>query len=688
MTSNEQAAPVILGVKGQREHTVRTGIFVAVTLVWFVFVLSAAAQGQSSSSGSAKALAELSLEDLTNVEVVTVARNPEKLTTVAAAVTVITGEDIRRSGATSIPDALRRVPGLHVAQVDSNDWATGIRGFTSRLSRSMLVLIDGRSVYTPLFAGVYWQVQDTLLEDIDRIEVIRGPGATLWGANAVNGIINIVTKSSTETQGGLLVVGGGSYEHGFTGFRYGGTAGPTTHYRIYGKFFDRGDFFHSAGGSDDWRMGQTGFRADSTTNPKGAWTVQGDLYLGRAGQRTSINSFSPPFLQTTDRDIELSGGNLLGRWRRTLRSPSELSVQAYYDRTNRTEPAFEEHRDTFDLDFQHRLAPIGEHGITWGAGYRVSSGEATGVPTIVFTPQRRTDQLVTSFLQDEVTLLTDRLRLAFGSRFSHNDYSGYEYQPTARISWFPGARQTLWASFVRAIRTPSRVEHDLSASVLIDPSVPVFARVVGDPRFESEKVYAFQLGYRVQPTSAVFVSVDLFYNSYQDLLSLEPGAPFVETLPAPTRTVLPLSIANRMGGKGKGGEVTYDWTPRSWWRFGGAYSYLELDLKPDAASLDTSTQRSTEGASPRHQVTFHSYLNLPRNFALDFAFRYIDRLPSQQVGAYASLDARLGWQKSERLELGLVGRNLLQDHHAEFGGGSAGIAEVTRSVYGRVIWRW
>jgi iron complex outermembrane receptor protein len=578
---------------------------------------------------------------------------------------------------------------VHVARIDANKWAIGVRGFTSRLSRSLLVLIDGRSVYSPLFAGVYWEVQDTLLEDVDRIEVIRGPGGTIWGANAVNGVINIITKKAQETQGGLLVAGGGSEEQGFGGVRYGRKVGENLFYRVYGKAFNRDAAFHSTGPDfDDWRMGQAGFRLDWDGQRGDTITAQGDIYTGDAGQRSVLTTFAPPFRTTVEADADLAGGNLLGRWQHVFSPTSALSAQLYYDRTYRREPTFREARDTFDIDVQHRFRIPWQQEIRLGLGYRLTSSDVASVPTVVFTPSRRTDQLFSVFVQDEIRLFTEQLRLTLGSKFEHNDYSGFEVQPNARLLWLLAPRHTLWAAITRAVRTPSRVEHDLTLTGLLEPRTPTFTRIIGSDAFTSEKVLTYELGYRLQPTSRLFLDATAFYNRYMDLLSLEPGMPFSETTPLPAHVVVPLAIRNGLHGEGYGIELAAEWQPFDWWRVSGVYSYLQLNLTRDQHSLDASTVRSTEGSSPTHQFSLRSFLNLPGRLEFDLIWRYVDHLPSQGVSSYLTLDAHLGWRPLPLLTIAVVGQNLLTDHHAEFGGGSSGITEIERSVYGKVVWHW
>ena len=399
-------------------------------------------------------LTQLSLEKLGNTEVTTVSKEPVKVARTPAAVYVITQEDIRRSGATSIPDVLRLVPGVEVARIDSSKWSLGVRGFGSRLSRAVLVLIDGRTVYTPLFAGVYWEVQDALLQDVDRVEVIRGPGGTIWGANAVNAVINIITKNAKDTHGTLVSTGGGSLDQGFVGFRYGAGDGNNLNYRVYGKAFTRGPEFHTDKRQfDDWRMGQFGFRTDWDVNTRDSLTLQGDIYEGNAGERVRITNYSPPAVTDVEENAELSGGNLLGRWRRALADGSDVQVQAYYDRTNRHEPSLGEIRDTFDIDFLPHLTLLKRQNFLWGLGARWSRGHFIEVvPTVVFAPQV-TDKLYSGFVQDELPIVSGQLWLTIGSKFLHNNYTGFEIQPTARLLWAPSPRHTVWGAVTRGANT-------------------------------------------------------------------------------------------------------------------------------------------------------------------------------------------------------------------------------------------
>ena len=603
---------------------------------------------------------KLSLQELMDIEVTSVSRRPEKLSDTASAIQVITGDDIRRSGATSIPEALRLAPNLSVAQIDSRQCAISARGFNSTASNKLLVIIDGRTVYTPLFAGVFWDVQDTLLEDIDRIEVISGPGATLWGSNAVNGVINITTKEAKDTQGLLLLGGGGTEERGFAGMRYGGALSPTLHYRIYTKYFDRDSTLLTSGGdgSDSWNMGQTGFRLDWNPTSENLLTLQGDLYSG------SIDRLGSD-------DIEVSGGNLLGRWTHRFTPDSNLQLQWYYDRTHRDIPnTFGENLATYDFDLQHQFL-IGErNNFVWGLGYRLVDDHVTNTPTLAVLPAEITREWFSGFLQDEIALIPDRLALTLGTKVEHNDYTGWEVQPSTRLAWKPTATQTVWTAVSRAVRTPSRIDREFFV-----PGNPPFTLLQGGPDFDSEKLVAYELGYRVQATPRLSLSAAAFYNDYSDLRSVEQVNP-----PALT----PVVIGNKLEGESHGVELTADYHVTSAWRLQAGYTRLFIHLKPTDDSTDTSNG-SNESHDANNQLFLRSSVDLPWNLEFDASFRHVGAISNQDLPAYDELDLRLGWHPTSQLEISLVGQNLLHNHHAEFG--NVGLRhEIERGVYAKVTW--
>jgi iron complex outermembrane recepter protein len=689
-TSNCRTPPGAFTFSTEKSIHWKTVVRVVISLLLLIGV-AVESRGDSTQEDQETAgrLKQVTLEELGQIEVTTASKEPVKVSRTPAAVYVITQQDIRRSGATSIPEALRLAPGVEVARVDSNTWSIGVRGFGSALSRDVLVLIDGRTVYTPLYAGVYWQVQDTVLEDIERIEVIRGPGGTIWGANAVNAVINIITKNAKDTRGMLVSTGGGNVDQGFVNLRYGGGNDKSFNYRIYGKAFTRGPEFHPNGSPfDGWRMGQTGFRADGDLHNRDTFTLQGDLYNGDAGQSVGITTFSPPYMTNVEQSAELAGGNLLGRWTRTLGAGSDIQLQTYYDRTNRGQASFAESRDTFDIDFIHHLPLPGRQDFLWGLGVRLSSGNTTEVvPTVAFTPSHLTDKLYSGFIQDEIPIIGNQFSLTIGSKFLQETYSHFELEPAARLLWTPNPRQTVWGAVTRAVRTPSRVEEDLQLTALLTPNPLTFLRVIGDRAFSTEHLLGYEVGYRSLIKPKLNLDIAAFYNNYDNLLSIEPGTPFSETSPAPTHVVVPFFFGNGLLGNTAGFEIAPDWTPTSRWRLRGSYSYLYIDLSTRTGSQDATTVGSTEGSSPHHQVMIQSSLDLRKRLEFDQTVRYVSDLPAQQVRAYTTADVWFSWHATRSLELSVVGQNLLQPQHAEFGGDPGGLVGIKRSAYAKITWQ-
>ena len=663
--------------------------------------LCAAAQ-----AASPEDLTELSLEELMSIKVTSVAKKPQRLADAAAAVFVITQDDIRRSGVTSIPEALRMVPGCEVARINASQWAISCRGFNGRFANKLLVLMDGRTIYTPLFSGVFWEAQDTLLEDIERIEVIRGPGATLWGSNAVNGVINIITKSAKDTQGTLLTAGAGSQERAFAGGRYGTRLENGAYVRGYVKYFDRDGLVDLAGNDtpDGWRMGRGGFRLDWDVSARDALTVQGDIYKGEAGQLLSPPSMVPPFSEVLDGDATLSGGNLLTRWQRSFSSTSQATLQIYYDRTQRDDPLFHDVQDTIDLDLQHSFALSRRHALLWGLSYRFNHDDMQGTTLVHLNPAARDLGLFGAFVQDDITLIPDKLRLTLGSKFEHNDFSGFEVQPNIRLLWTPREHRSVWAAVSRAIRAPSRFEHEgfnevsvIPPGSALNPSpLPVLLTFNGSSDFTSEKLIAYELGYRERPTDRLSVDVAVFYNDYKDLRTAEDIG-VIDPLSVPGALVRPLRLANQMEGHTYGIEVAADWRPASWWREQLAYTFLRVALRIPGDPSNTGFL--IERSAPRHQVSLRSSVDLRKDLDLDLWLRYAGKVdgfnttnPQLQefpVDSYLTLDARLAWRPAKSLELSLTGQNLLDSPHVEFIPEVFPVPiQVRRGVYGKIVWRF
>ena len=644
----------------------------------------AGAQVGTQSAGNLK---QLSLEELMNVEVTSVSKTEESLRTAAAAVAVVTGEDIKRSGAMSVPEALRSVPGLHVAMQTASGWAVSSRGFSSVNSEKLLVLSDTRSVYTPLYSGVFWNVQNYLLNDVDRIEVIRGPGATLWGSNAVNGVINITTKGARETQGAYVETEVGTQDRVSAAARYGSTVGETSYYRVFGTYTDHAAEQHPAGSSpDDWRLGHVGFRSDGGATEADAWTLEGDLYDGTVGLvAPSVTIIGRPGLQGT-LQTTVSGGNVLGRWRHRVSADADVELRLYYDRTHRADPSFLDDLDTVDADFQHHLLWGRRHELTWGLGYRLTINDNHGKGIFAVEPPVSRDQLVSGFVQDQFTI-RDTLRLTLGTKLEHNDYSGFEWQPSIRLAWESSSRHTLWGAVSHAVRVPTRIERDIDIA-LTDPTGNPVIRLLGNKDFRSEQLLAFELGDRWQVAPEFVIDLAAFHDRYRTLASLEVGTPFVD--PTDGRTVFPVVNENLTHGRANGAEALLTYSPARNWRLSATYSFLDLRLRSDGMDLNRGVFR--QGSTPRNQAGLRVAVDLPAGFQLDAAWRYtsdIRSLPDIVAGGgvpgYTDLDLRCAWRTGRGVELSIVGRNLLHGQHIEFGAPATRSA-IERSVYGKVAW--
>jgi len=631
-------------------------------------------------------LASLSVDDLMNVEVTSVSRKGQKLADTAAAVFVITQDDIRRSGATSIPEVLRMVPGVDVARVNGNSWAVSARGSNGQFANKLLVMIDGRSVYTPLFSGVFWDVQDTLLEDIDRIEVIRGPGGTLWGANAVNGIINIITKHSIDTQGALLSLGGGVVDGSSVAGRYGGSFGHNGSYRVFGKTFDRPP---SVGGAhpteDSSSVGRAGFRADWASRNGDNFTAQGDIYRGTSATLGVLIDPANPFAARSF-STRLSGDDLQFRWTAIQSSRSDTTLQAFVDDTARADPGVVLGRRTLDIDFQNHLKLGSRNDAVWGAEYRHSNDRAAG-PGFKLVRDSSVATLVSAFVQDEIQVAR-RFQVTIGTKVEYDGVSHLQLQPTLRLLFKASERQTIWAAVTSAVRTPAESELYGRMTVGAFPDGTGNAGLIvanGNPNLRPERVDSYEAGYRWQVSPNIGFDAAAFRNRMRDLLGTEMSGPFVDSS---GRTIVALNIANEQDGHEDGGELLLTDALAPNWNIALGYSLFRMATISDEGVR--SSRASGAITDPRHQLQLRSFIHLPRQLELDSSVFYVGRIGSDVPG-YLRLDAQVSWHPANRWELSISGQNLLHARHSEFAGvtgQSELVTPVQRTVNGKVKWRF
>ena len=653
---------------------IRCGGLVPPLLAAFWFAASPAA-------ARAQDITALSLEELMKIEVVTASRKAQAVSDTPAAAFVITAEDIRRSGATTIPDLLRMVPGVQVAQIAAGRWAVTVRGFNGRFANALLVQLDGRTLYSPLFSGVMWEAQDVPLEIIDRIEVIRGPGAAMWGANAMNGVINIITKNARRTQGAELDAAAGSWDRAIGGARYGGALDDSTYWRVYGYARNRDGAFDSNGdsSSDSWRTRRAGFRVDAAPGSRDRLTVSGDASDADARDEWNNPSLQPPYVSPAFVTQQHHGGNLLARWERTLDGGGETALQGFIDRTHfQVDPFIVEERTTYDIDFQHRVRVAAVHDLVWGLGYSdsrddISTMDIASGGLFSITPAQRSFTLASLFLHDDITLLPERLRLMVGARVERNNFSGVARQPSARLLWTPASGHTLWGALSHAVRTPSRSELDATTNLEVipptDPSnptgLPILVQAAPSGNARNERVYAQEIGYRVLLDPRASLDVTAFRNRYDHRSSAVLGTP--TPIFAPTPYVLQPALSDWTGtALTRGVEASLDWHPLASWRLQTSYTRLLIDI-PEASTLTGQGDRQLAiGTSPRHQVSLRSQFDASSRWQIDVWVRHVGQLDYGSIPAYTALDLRIGWHPRQDFQLALVGQNLLERRHSEF----------------------
>ncbi|MDB5838686.1 MAG: TonB-dependent receptor [Herminiimonas sp.] len=627
------------------------------------------------------AIADLPIEELANIRITSVSKRPEPLSDAAASVFVISADDIRRAGATTLPEAMRLAPNLHVTRDSSDAWfisARGYNGSKNSAPNKLLVLIDGRSVYSPMFAGVFWEVQDVMLEDIDRIEVISGPAGTLWGLNAVNGVINIITRSAAETQGTLVVASVGN-QGAETGFRHGAPIGGDGYLRVYGKYFKRKNTFTEDGRLVDDRLykNQIGFRAD-WDRPDDQVSVQGNAYSARIGQPQPGQIFiAYPGFDRLLRDITASGANLMGRWTHALADGSNFVLQGYYDRTKRTvPPTFGETLDILDMEFQHTLQPLGMHTVVWGVNYRYGRDQARNSFFSAFLPKERNLFWASLFAQDDITL-NDALKLTIGARIERNNYSKTDFLPSARLAWKISPDHLLWTAASRAARGATRLDTDfyLPGRESFNRETDVQFGLLGGPGVGSEHANVFEIGYRAQLATNFSYSITAFHTLYNDLRTEEISSDLSHAI-----------FSDGMKGTATGVEMwgAYRVTPR--WRISAGFTALKERFRLKPTSVDVDQPNSVAGKDPANTWQVRSSFHIAENRDLDISLRHVASLSDMDVPAYTAVDARFAWKLQRDLELSITGLNLLGTAHVEYGNVEFR-GKIPREVILKLIWR-
>lgn len=652
---------------------------------------TASQPAQGSPAQAQNDLTQTSVEDLLNVEVTSVSKKEQKLSHTAAAVFVITSEDIARSGATNIPDLLRMAPGMDVAQVNQNAWAISARGFNSIFANELLVMIDGRIVYSPTSGGVFWDVINVPLQDIERIEVIRGSGSSVWGTNAVNGIVNIITKKATDTHGGMIAAGGGSEEDAYSTVQYGGAAGSDTDYRVYAKYSNLGalNLQNGASGGDGSHMDSAGFRIDSTLSAKDTLSIQGSGYQGFEGTPTTfLPSITAPGAANVNALVPVNGGFVQGVWQHVSSERLDSTLQISYDEYYRGD-VLNEVRKTFRADFQQHIGWGARQNFVWGLDFSTSDSDTTPALTFSLNPPNRNTSIGSAFVQDEIAIVRDKLYFTLGTKLEHDYYNGFDFMPTARILWAPAAHHTLWAAVSRSIRTPALLD---AASRLNlgeigqSGNLPVVLALFGNPNILNEAEVNLDAGYRAQLGRRLQIDLAAFFDHDTNQETTEPGTPFFEANPAPAHLVMPLMFGNLMSGEAHGLEAFGSWKVTERWTLSPGIALEEINMHLGPTSQDTGSVAEAEGSSPDVSIQLRSHVVLPHRLAWDTSAYYVSGLTDPVVAPYTRLDTGLTWSWSDNLSFSAFGQNLLKAEHLEFvdSTGSERSTLMKRGAYAKV----
>jgi iron complex outermembrane receptor protein len=673
-----------MGETGIQAETMHARIFLAVLLAGVAVCCRA--------QDAPDKLTSMSIEDLLNVKVTSVSKTEQRLSETASAIYVITQEDIQRSGATNIPDLLRMVPGIDVGQINSNTWAISARGFNGRYANNLVVLLDGRSVYLSTFGGVYWDIFDLPLEDIERIEVIRGPGGSMWGADAVNGVVNIITKAARETKGGMIEAGAGNLQPGFGTVQYGGSAGKKTDYRVYAKFFNDSSLPAAAGGDggDGWNILRGGFRSDSTLSSRDKLMLQGSYYDGREAQAEPFLPSLESVRQLVPVSYNLSGGFFQGVWDHEFSARSESILEVSYDQYTRNN-IVREGAGIANVDFQHHYKWGGRQSIVSGFSFYDSASTTNGSLAVNFNPANLETRLFAVFAQDEIAVDPDRVYVTVGARLEHDYYNGFGLMPTLRAAWKVSGENTVWAAVSRALNTPALNQTTMRVNFAGFPGpngIPLVAGVVGNPELENEALLDYEIGYRSNLSSGLSLDIAAYYSQYSHVPALVPGNSFFESQPAPAHVVAPITYENPMHGEAHGLEGFANWKVIDRLTLSPGYAFESIDMRLVPGSPASTSLALAEGSSPANSAQFRSHLALPHQMAWELSAYFVGRIADPAVPSYTRLDTGVTWQAGEGLSFAVFGQNLLQNERLEYIDtlGSTQSALVKRGGYAKVIW--
>ena len=620
---------------------------------------------------------EMSLEDLGEIQISLASKKEENLFDVPAAAYVITSEDIKRSGATTIPEILRGVPGITVARINSNSWVITSRDYLSEYANKLLILIDNRSIYSPLFGGTFWDMQHLMLEDVERIEIIRGPGGALWGANAVNGIINIITKKASDTQGGLASAIVGTEVRSQANLRYGGQLiNDKTHYRVFGRYYNQDAGYNSSDSSkvDDWDVLQSGLRIDSQLNETESLTIDYGIYDGQIGSFIPRYEESAPFpvLVSEAENVNVRGTHILGRWTKQIDSESEATFQTYYDRAERHQEVLDYTTNTIDLDFQYRFMLNDNHELTWGVGYRHINDQGDGGLDLVFERERSTTNLYSGFIQDRIAL-SPEFSLTLGTKFEHFTYTGFNYQPSAKITWKPDNNKMLWASISRAVHTPNRVGYDINTTISYTGPFKTYFKSNKD--LENESLIAYETGYRQKLSDDTTIDLALFFNDYSNMPSAVMGMD-------PGNTAMYLQSEVNSNSESYGFETTLEHRINNKWTVNANYSFIRMFYDVGSSTI-ANYEEQFKDEPPRNQASIRSHMKLSDKLELDVMGYYVDNISKYNIHGYFDMDVRLGWKIDKDTDFEIVGHNLLDSHRQEYIGFKSAQTDVQRGLFAR-----